>query len=397
MPTSNLIASFDRITALLTAAISNARLYAVDHPQVRRYFKAAHRALDALLKDLAEITILVIGNDLVVNGQTLNGKGRQIAQLVALLRRNGISRISFGPEVRAKELTAFIHELSRAKSKAVHSRPGIQLGQVEVRDAGGGDDLDNAEGTNADEGIGDGQMQETVADLASLRDVKQEEFKALYHQARRHQKIDLRSIDEMVKKFIGGFSRGINPLRLLADIKSADEYTFTHVVNVCILTMGQAEALGFKGRHLYDIGIASVLHDVGKQFIPSEIIHKPGMLTPEERKIIETHTIKGAQYLLGLEEIPKLAVLGALEHHIRYDGSGYPAIAGDWEPNIASQMLAIADMFDAMRSRRPYQDPKPQKLILKIMREEAGTCFNPVLVNSFIRLITRRNPLEMAA
>jgi HD-GYP domain-containing protein (c-di-GMP phosphodiesterase class II) len=396
MSTPNLIASFDRITALLTAAISNARLYAFDHPQVNRYFQAAHKALDALLMDLTEITLLVIGNDLVVNDQTLNSKGRHIAQLVALLRRNGISRVSFGPELQPNELIAFIHELARANSNAVHSRPGIQLGQVEVRGSGGADDPGSA-GGGEENGLVDEQMLEAIANLASLRDVKLEELKALYHQTRRNEKIDLRSIDEMIKRFIGGFSRGINPLRLLAEIKSADEYTFTHVVNVCILTMGQAEALGFKGRHLYDIGIASVLHDVGKQFIPSEIINKPGKLTPEERKIIETHTIRGAQYLLGLEEIPKLAVLGALEHHIRYDGSGYPAIAGDWEPNIASQMLAISDMFDAMRSRRPYQEPKPQELILKIMREEAGTCFNPVLVDNFIRLITQANPLALAA
>jgi HD-GYP domain-containing protein (c-di-GMP phosphodiesterase class II) len=392
MPQKNLIATFDRITALLTAAISNARLYATDHPQVHRYLKAAYNALDALLTEQTEVTLLVIGKDLVINDQTLGTNGRHIAQLVALLRKSGISRISFSAGLQAGDLIAFVHELAGEKSNAVHSRRGIQLGQVEVRTPG-------ADGANDDEAASqaDGQMVEAIAKLANLRDVKLEELKALYHQTRRNEKIDIRSIDEMIKKFIGGFSRGINPLRLLAEIKSADEYTFTHVVNVCILTMGQAEALGFKGRHLYEIGIASALHDVGKQFIPSEIVNKPGKLTPEERKIIETHTIKGAQYLLGLDEIPKLAVLGALEHHIRYDGSGYPAIAGDWEPNIASQMIAIADMFDAMRSRRPYQDPKPQALILKIMREDSGTCFNPLLVDNFIKLITSTAPLQLAA
>lgn len=395
MPQKNLITTFNRITAMLTAAISNARLYATDHPQVHRYLEAAYNALDALLMKQSEITLLVIGKDLVINDQTLGNRGRHIAQLVTLLKKSGISRISFSAGMQAGDLIAFVHELAGERSEVVHSRRGIQLGQVEVHSPG-------ADGTGGDDGqssgqVVDEQMMEAIAGLANLRDVKLEELKALYHQTRRNEKIDIRGIDEMIKKFIGGFSRGINPLRLLADIKSADEYTFTHVVNVCILTMGQAEALGFKGRPLYDIGIASVLHDVGKQFIPASIINKPGRLTPEERKIIETHTIKGAQYLLGLDEIPKLAVLGALEHHIRYDGGGYPAIAGDWEPNIASQMIAIADMFDAMRSRRPYQDPKPQELILKIMREDSGTCFNPILVDNFIHLITRTAPLQLAA
>lgn len=393
MPQKKLIATFDRITALLTAAISNTHLYATEHPQVHRYLEAAYQALETLLTEQTELTLLVIGKDLVINDQALGNSGRHIAQLVALLRKSGISRISFSAGMQKDDLIAFVHELAGEKSKAIHSRRGIQLGQVEVRAPG----VDGASGDEAAVLVADGQMVEAIARLANLRDVKLEELKALYHQTRRNEKIDIRSIDEMIKKFIGGFSRGINPLRLLADIKSADEYTFTHVVNVCILTMGQAEALGFKGRQLYEIGIASVLHDVGKQFIPASIINKPGQLTPEERKIIETHTIKGAQYLLGLDEIPKLAVLGALEHHIRYDGSGYPAIAGDWEPNIASQMIAIADMFDAMRSRRPYQDPKPQALILKIMREDSGTCFNPLLVDNFIGLITRTAPLRLAA
>lgn len=396
MPKTTPLSEFDRITALLTSAISNARLYAYNHPQVHRYFQAAYTGLNSLLMELTEITLLVIDNDLVVNDQTMNAKGRHIAQLVTLLRRKGISRISFGPQLRANDLTALILELAKPEGEAVHSRPGIQLGQVEVRRH----PTDGGDGTIEGARLGrvvDEEMLETIANLASLRDVKLDELKAIYHLTRRNEKIDIGGIDEMIKTFIGGFSRGINPLRLLADIKSADEYTFTHVVNVCILTMGQAEALGFKGRHLYDIGIASVLHDVGKQFIPDEIINKPGKLTPEERIIIETHTIKGAQYLLGLDKVPKLAVLGALEHHIRYDGSGYPDIAGDWEPNIASQMIAVADMFDALRSRRPYQEPKSQELILKIMREESGTCFNPLLVDNFIRMITRTSPLELAA
>ena len=273
MPKKDLIATFDRITALLAAAISNARLYATGHPQVHRYLEAAYQALETLLAQHAEISLLVIGKDLVINEVTLGSNGRHAAQLVALLKRNGISRISFSADLQAKDLIAFVHELAEERGSAVHSRRGIQLGQVEVRSPGTG-------GAEAAAPAADGQMVEAIARLANLRDVKLEELKALYHQTRRNEKIDLRSIDEMIKKFIGGFSRGINPLRLLADIKSADEYTFTHVVNVCILTMGQAEALGFKGRHLYDIGIASVLHDVGKQFIPASIINKPGRLTP---------------------------------------------------------------------------------------------------------------------
>jgi HD-GYP domain-containing protein (c-di-GMP phosphodiesterase class II) len=197
-------------------------------------------------------------------------------------------------------------------------------------------------------------------------------------------------MDDMIREFILAFREGINPIKLLAYLKSADEYTFTHVVNVCILTLGQAHKLGFEGKHLYEIGVASVLHDAGKLFIPDEIINKPGTLTQEERSIIETHTLQGARYILRLQNIPKLAVLGALEHHIKYDGTGYPRVKDKWRPNIVSQMIAIADVFDAMRSRRSYKEPKPNDLVLKILNEEKGTSFNPHLVDNFINMSSGR-------
>jgi HD-GYP domain-containing protein (c-di-GMP phosphodiesterase class II) len=201
--------------------------------------------------------------------------------------------------------------------------------------------------------------------------------------------MDIRGVGDMVKAFIGGFARGLNPLGLLASLKSSDEYTFTHVVNVCILTMSQAESLGIAGQHLYNIGISSVMHDVGKLFIPEEILNKPGALTVQERQVIESHTVLGAQYLLRMKDIPHLAVLGALEHHLKYDGSGYPKLSAAWKPNIASQMIAVADVFDALRSRRSYSEPMSMKVAVKILTEEKGTTFHPILVDNFLKLITR--------
>jgi response regulator RpfG family c-di-GMP phosphodiesterase len=93
---------------------------------------------------------------------------------------------------------------------------------------------------------------------------------------------------------------------------------------------------------------------------------------------------------MGLDGIPKLAVLAALEHHLKYDGTGYPSIKGGWRPNIASQIIAISDVFDAMRSRRSYQEPQPLEKIEEVLRKGSGTQFNPKLVEHFLRLIKRR-------
>ncbi len=224
-------------------------------------------------------------------------------------------------------------------------------------------------------------------ELLALSAAELEHLKELYLNVKKHKKINVQGVDEMVKGFIRGFRQELNPLSLLASLKSVHEYTFTHVTNVCILTMSLAESLGFRGENLHQMGVASLLHDVGKIFIPEEILNKPGKLSPDERAIIETHTVKGARYLMGLEGIPKLAVISALEHHLKYDGSGYPSIKGGWTPNIASQIICVADVFDAMRSKRSYQEAMPLTRIEEVLRNGSGTSFNPQLVDHFLKLV----------
>jgi HD-GYP domain-containing protein (c-di-GMP phosphodiesterase class II) len=206
----------------------------------------------------------------------------------------------------------------------------------------------------------------------------------------RIKKINIKGVDDIISAFIKGFAFGVNPIRLLFQIRNVDEYTYTHMVNVCILTMSQAESLGFEGRHLYQIGVAAILHDAGKLLIPQDILNKPGKLTPNERSVIETHSAKGASFILSQKSVTKLAVVGALEHHIRYDGTGYPVISSGYKTNIVSQLISISDVFDAMRSRRPYKEPKPIDAILHILKEKKGATFNPILVDNFIRLLATK-------
>jgi HD-GYP domain-containing protein (c-di-GMP phosphodiesterase class II) len=339
-----------RVISQLTAAVMNTGLYSPTHPQVAQYVDRANTVLAELLQQKPEITVLLIGDDLVADNRQIvsTGATSYVANFVRILKKKAIERLTFLAGLPKAELQGFIQELAAPES-AVRSTAFIKVGKVELRikkagEAGGGGDTAMA-------GIPDEAMEE----LLSLTTAELDALKELYLNAKRHKKIDVRSVDDMIKGFVSGFRQEINPLSLLASLKSTNEYTFTHVTNVCILTMSLAEYVGFKGEHLHMIGVSSLLHDIGKIFIPDEILSKPGMLTPEERRTIETHTVKGARYLMGIEGIPKLAILSALEHHQKFDGNGYPSIKGGWTPNITSQIISIADVFDAMRSKRSYQ------------------------------------------
>jgi len=311
------------------------------------------------------------------------------------MRKKAFERLSFLSDISKSELEGFIKDLAATDAVSMKSSAAIKLGKVELRikrkeeeqdgETAGGPGGD-ASGTKASDS---GVSPEILQELLTLTQTELEELKDLYLSAQKHRQIDVRSVDDMVKGFIKGFRQEINPLSLLASLKSVNEYTFTHVTNVCILTMSQAEHLGFTGEYLHAIGIAALLHDIGKIYIPDEILSKRGVLTPEERRIIETHPVKGARYLMGIDGIPKLAILSALEHHQKFDGSGYPSIKGGWTPNVTSQMISIADVFDAMRSRRAYQNAFPQEKIEGVLLKGSGTQFNPVLVERFLKIIKK--------
>lgn len=380
MPEIDINAEMSKVVSHLTAAATNVGLYSAGHPQVGQVVDKAYAVLAGVLQARPEVTIMLIGSDLVAEHRPLPADIAYVESFVRILRRKGVERVTFAASLSRAELQAFILGLASPDAASIRSSVSIKLGRVELR----------ARQTGEQHGwVGDDTPAEVLEELAALTAAELDELKDLYLRIKRHKQIDVRSVDEMVKRFIKGFREEADPLRLLASLKSSHEYTFTHVVNVGILTMAQAESLGFPGEHLHQIGVASFLHDIGKLFVPDEILNKKGKLSQDERAIIETHTVKGARYLMGTEGIPKLAVLASLEHHLKFDGSGYPSIKGGWTPNIASQMIAISDVFDAMRSRRSYQEPQPMSRIEAVLRDEAGKEFNPTLVDNFLRLIRK--------
>ena len=374
-----------RILPLLNAAIASSRFYFLEHPEVSNAIAAAHGEITARLRKSSEITLVLIGDELVAGNRPLRGGGEALAQFTRILQETGLERLTFLSGLPIDDFGRWVMDMASSEAGSIRSSPWIRLGKVELDEQAKKQQDERAEKVlHLTE-----EVEEQIQALKELRDLKLVELREFCERIKQRQPVDLQGMGVFVNHFISGFMRDMNPLLLLASLKSANEYTFTHVINVCILTMSQAEALGFEGQLLHQIGIASMLHDAGKLFIPEDILNKTGSLTPEEREVVQTHTVKGARYILGLQGIPKLAALGALEHHLRYDGSGYPAIGKGWRPNIVSQMIAIADVFDAMRSRRPYQEPRPQRVILELLKKQTGTAFNPFLVENFVKLLSR--------
>jgi putative nucleotidyltransferase with HDIG domain len=173
----------------------------------------------------------------------------------------------------------------------------------------------------------------------------------------------------------------------LTAMQKHDNYTFTHMVNVSILTMGQARALGMDGRRLREVGLAALMHDIGKVRTPVEILNKPEKLTEQEFALMQRHTTDGAQILRRTPEMPSMAPIVAFEHHLRLDGSGYPQGVQRTSLNLATMLCSIADVYDAMRSQRTYQQAFPNERVLAVMKQKDGQQFDQHLVRRFVQLI----------
>jgi HD-GYP domain-containing protein (c-di-GMP phosphodiesterase class II) len=375
MPTPNEQNEIGQLVAGLSAAIAGMRLYTEKHPKAVALLDQAYAGIAQRAASRDKTTAMIVDDELLWDGTALKGKASQLQSFVKELRTIGVESISFHKGISRSEITEFLKTLASNRADSLPSSAHVKLGKLRLSckepDLGPLDEAD----------------QQRVSAFLSVRDEKYPQVREISHGISRHRNFEIKGVEDVVTAFVRGFVHNINPIRLLIQMKSADEYTYTHMVNVCILTMCQAESLGFPAEHLFQIGVAAILHDAGKLFIPSEILNKPGRLTNEERLIVETHSLRGASFILKHDTFPKLAVLGALEHHIKYDGTGYPSIPTAYQPNIISQMIAISDVFDAMRTRRSYKEPKPVKDIISVLQNEKGSAYHPQLVDNFLKLI----------
>ncbi|MEO1008516.1 MAG: HD domain-containing phosphohydrolase [Planctomycetota bacterium] len=176
----------------------------------------------------------------------------------------------------------------------------------------------------------------------------------------------------------------------LMDLKSHDEYTYVHAINVGLLASALAQATGLDGDVLHEVTEAALLHDVGKRLTPLPLLGKPGKLSDAERAVMQEHPSSGAALLAGVRGVSDLAIVAAYEHHMRIDGTGYPNGARSRAPSLCSQLIQIADIFDALRSDRPYRKGLSSERCLEILGEGSGAAFDKDLFEVFRTRVVRR-------
>jgi putative nucleotidyltransferase with HDIG domain len=175
----------------------------------------------------------------------------------------------------------------------------------------------------------------------------------------------------------------------LLQLKEFDEYTTTHSLNVSVLTMALAESLGLATEDVRTFGIAGLLHDLGKVNVPQDILNKPGKLTDQEREVMQRHPTDGAKLIIESGRRLDLAAAVAHEHHIMINGHGYPKRHYDRDCHKASKLVHVCDVFDALRTRRPYREAWESTRALGYIEERAGTEFEPEAATAFVAMMRK--------
>jgi len=178
-----------------------------------------------------------------------------------------------------------------------------------------------------------------------------------------------------------------NTMLLLTQLKNQDEYTSQHSLNVCILSILFAKYLGYSLEELNHIGLCGLLHDMGKMQVPSEVLNKPGRLTADEEKVMQSHTTLGRNIIMSARDVFPGAVDVAYTHHEQLDGGGYPRGLRGESISIYARIICIVDAYDAITSDRVYKKGRLHLQAISVLTQARNKHFDGSLVLKFIDCI----------
>jgi hypothetical protein len=361
--------ALERLIVHIAAAINIRALYAANHPRVGQAVQGVLSEFGGALGGQEAINLFIVGDDLVADDRPLRRSGIYQQNFVHALRRRKVERLTLVRGLDAAQCVQFISVMAAGGTPA--STPNVIVGRIELALGEG-------------EAGGPGGEARAAAPVSS---VHIEEGREAFARFRADRRGSLRKMEEIVWSLMETLARSAHDVIPLAPLKSHDEYTFVHSVNVSLLVLAQAKSFGIQGPMLHALGLAALCHDVGKMSVPLDVLNRPGKLEGEDWKVMQSHAEMGAWQLAAVEEAPALSVVVAYEHHLRFDGQPtYPLLRRPRPPTLASQLTALADTFDAVSTVRPYQKAKTRPVALEILRSRAGTFLDPLLVGNFHRL-----------
>ncbi len=371
-----------RFLTAFAQALAAMTLYAEGHPARERAIDAAFQALHDLQAATPHPLFTFLGDEIVFGRLPLNEL--RAWDWSERLARAGIQRLEFADQVGQEEFENFLDEILARLTLAVidtsearQLRPsGIRYGAVGVRG-----DAEPAEAAPLPTATISYSLAEETDAVRWMQD-----------EVRDTGVLPLVEAETVVRSLAVAMHSGRQLMIPLLQLKQFDQYTTTHSLNVAVLAMALCEFLGLGADDVRGFGIAGLLHDLGKIRIPLDVLTKPGRFTEEERQLMNQHPVEGARIILASEEDMALSAVVAYEHHIMLNGGGYPMLRFRRDCHFASKLVHVADVYDALRTTRPYRDAWTQERTLAYLEGRSGVEFDPELATSFVRMMRQWEP-----
>jgi HD-GYP domain-containing protein (c-di-GMP phosphodiesterase class II) len=372
----------------LYTALRSLKLYPLENATVQKALTDLDAVSRTLLKTEIELEIRIAGDFIFVNSTRLRlelDNYASFSHILAIFRgyEIGAMRVRSGAERREWQIL-----LSLLLSLSDRGTPEDRFKELQERLETG-----KVENLELERGLSEGGGTTAEARQASKQVYAQgvAVTKDVISGVRLGRATGLKRVKRAVQMVVDQVLNNEISMVGLTTIRDYDEYTFTHSVNVCIFSVALGKKLGFNRVQLCDLGMAALLHDVGKARVPTEVLNKAGKLDEQEWKVIQAHPWYGALTLFsmrGYEEIPYRSILVAHEHHMKTDLTGYPKVVRPRKLGIFSRIVSVADGFDAATTRRVYQSvPIEPDQVLREMWENPNRGYDRVLVKALINLI----------
>lgn len=363
------------ITSLIRAlgtSLKNRALYPLAHPLVRSPVEKVYKDLRVFFADRSELALAITDGTLVFEGFPIFNLTSPLESFVDRLTRIGAPAVIFEKDLTLEDLENFVRFLHMTKEQ------GLSPGEIQKLLANSGvahirvkpiEDSDKDDKDIANEIYGN-----AVTVVSSvMRDVRLGRIPSGTESER-----VTRDISSMLK-------RNRDAMLALTLIKNYDEYTYNHSVNVAIISLALADVLHLPGQDKINVGVAGLLHDVGKTQLALDLIRKPSTLTVEEFEEIKKHPQEGFVLLGKMSHIRPDSAYLVLEHHMRFDRSGYPPPEPGYQVHAHSNIIPVADCYDALTTMRSYQKARYPHQSLEIMTKLAGKSLDPYIVAAFAK------------
>jgi len=362
---------FNELITLITGTVKNLLLYPHTHPTIQTAIKKINGILHKLLITHREIVIAVIRNTLLIEKVPFYTTTKGIEDFIDKLSKIGVNGLIFYRTVNENEILLLLQSLNTSPEELIKQGGiGTRLKNLGVK------------------GIDFKKIEEDVkTEIFKTYTAARDEIVSIMSELRLGHIPKKTKIKELINDLNEAMLKDRNTLLCLTMLQDYDEYTFNHSVNVGIFSLSIAQEIGLKNEELLYVGLAGILHDIGKTRVKREIILKPAKLTTDEWIEMKKHPVHGRDIIYEIGGISDTTALFVLYHHLKYNLSGYPKTDGMVSQPEGARIVSIADTYDSMTTLRPYQKRFDPREAIEFINSKAGEDFEPEYVKAFIKTL----------